>query len=218
ATQDALGLETNRLLQSLGILPQVNNSATGNVGTYGNLGLGGSGDQIARMGAGSNFINSGINSRLNAVQTAGGVQNDRDRVSLENNNLARLLMGDQRGAAGSQFSSLLAGGQFGNQLNQGNVTAAQSGLQNNQAYTNTLMQQLAAAMGGLQNLAGMGIDWARMGAGQASGAVPTGQNTNPWGGILQGAGGMMSQVPTFGGTQTPRTPSIPNAPGTQVGM
>jgi hypothetical protein len=57
-------LESDRLLSSLGLLPTIQNSATNNLSTFGNLGLGAAGDQNARLKTGTDMLSQWLSSAM----------------------------------------------------------------------------------------------------------------------------------------------------------
>lgn len=204
-SQMALGANdqaTNRILSSLGLFPQLQNSATNYAGTMGGLGVNAGQLEMSRMGAGQNALNTLLQSRLGA----GGLMNtsmaDQGQYALGLGNLGMNAENAFGGATQGMFDRYLGAGQFGANLNQQNFGM------NNQYFNNLLglnRDNMTNYMGGLNsmlNLGGQGLTWGTGGMGST--APPQYINTQPaFSSIAQGLSGM---IPSGGGGNKTKLP------------
>lgn len=131
-------LEANRLLTSLGLSPTIQNSATNNAGTIGQLGLGASGDATSRLGLGTNMLNSWLSTALNGLNSSASANSSAQNYGLGAGQLA--------GNTGSALGNLGLG-TAGQGLN--NFNTLFNGLNTS---LNQQGQGLGAGMNGLSNL------------------------------------------------------------------
>jgi hypothetical protein len=182
---------TQRLLGALGLIPGMQNSATSQVGTYGNLGLGGMENELARMGLGGQFTNQFTGNRLNALGTIGNIMGNQNQYALGLGGLANQGWGGMGSLYNQQFGNYLGGGQLG--VNR----AGQLGNQWLQADQNRMsqlgqvgniwqqaMQPYADVTGQLANMAnmwGQNVGGAFRGAGNLTGNLAGNYPRFNWG-------------------------------------
>lgn len=114
------GLETNRLLSALGLQPTIQNSATSNAGTLGNLGLGAAADQNSRLNTGSDMLQKWLTDSLAGSNLSAGANTSAQNYGLGAGELGRSsaqalgsLGATSAGLGQSQFQNLF------NAMNQG---------------------------------------------------------------------------------------------------
>lgn len=81
-------LETQRLLQALGLLPQIQGAATSNAGTMGGLGMAGDTSQINRVNSGTNMLSEWLRSAIGGSNISNNALNSAQNFGLGAGNLS----------------------------------------------------------------------------------------------------------------------------------
>lgn len=172
-------LESDRLLSALGLQPTIQNSATNNAGTLGQLGLGGATDQNNRLKTGSDMLTQLLSTMMGGTGLSQNANNSAQSYGLG----AGQLGGSTAGTLGQLG---LGTGQLGqsnfqnifNALNQG-VTqqgnAVNTGIQGQQNLSTNPMLQLggqAANILGMFGGAGSGLQQLPSGSTAFTGSSP----------------------------------------------
>jgi hypothetical protein len=166
--------ETTRLLSALGLIPDIQNSATNVMGTVGGLGVQGGRLENERTGLGTDLFKSLTGNELN-----------QNSIGLES--LIKLL--------GNQQNYALGAGQLGNDISgtQGSqlATLLQNSLGGGQLNLQSIQALISAMQGGSKNE----LDFNSLLAGNNNNNIQSGQNAaNPWMSYSQGGMNMMGNT------------------------
>jgi hypothetical protein len=167
------GLENNRLLTALGLFPEIQRAATGQLSAAGNLGLGGDQSDLGRATLGGSLLNNYLGAQLGAGNLGQETLRGMNQYALGAGNLANsanqnrgaLALGSQQ-AGRQNFESML-------QAYLGALGAQGSAMNNgfnwfNSQFTNPSLQIGEQAMKPLQTFGG---NSSQLWAGRTSGPV-----------------------------------------------
>ncbi len=167
-------LETQRLMEALGLVPTAQNSATSRAGTMGGLGLTADSNNINRLNTGANLLQNFTGGQQNAANSLNSFIGNQDQYQ---NLMAQLGL-----SAGSQQAGIM------NNLSQNELAALKAGLdkanmfgglvnnqmQNSQAYNNMNSNLLQGSWNPLTALSGQSNDYAKTAlSGLSLGNAPT---------------------------------------------
>lgn len=173
---------TNRLLQAMGIIPSVQNTANNTVGTWGNLGLGTSQLAQGNLALGGNLLNNFNQTSLGGLQGLENLLGNQNQFTLGAAN-----------TAGNLYNSALSQGLAGGQLGLGQTEGYYGSLGNLYGQQGNLGSMGLQSLGmGMNPLLGLTQNWTGY-AGNAIGGMPGifhGYTpASPWGSFFQGLGG-----------------------------
>jgi hypothetical protein len=168
-------LQSQNLLQSLGLMPTVANSAANQANTFGNLGLGVGGQNLSAIGLGGTLSSTQLQAMLSALsgQQAGVTQA---------NNYTLGAGGALNGMTGTQ-------GNLYNQLFGNNSTALQNLIGNQGNMTNQEMGMYGQGLSNLNTIGTAGFNYAQSANNGMANLFGNYQPNNPLGaGIANGMG------------------------------
>jgi hypothetical protein len=131
--------ETTRLLSALGLIPQLQDSATKNLGTVGNLGLGAAGQENERLGLATDLMKilSGNDLSKSSIGINGilDLMNGKNSFALGSGNLSNSVAGNQASSLTSLLQNALSKGTL--DLNTANSIFSAMNAGNNTQISNT---------------------------------------------------------------------------------
>lgn len=177
AIQGAEQLQNQRLLQALGILPNLANVQAQNTSLYGNLGLAAGQQEQAGMNLGGNLLNNYLASRQAGLNTGANIAGLENSMFNTAGGLYGNLLNTGGGLTNQAMSGLLSGYNTG--LNQASGLYGNyfSGFQPRNTAANTIAGLYGTNLSGLSTLAGQGMNLAQTSAGAQPG-LWGGQMTN----------------------------------------
>lgn len=180
-------METQRLLEALGMMPTVANSAANNVSTYGGAALGAGNLANSRMNTGTGLLDLYNRTRLGAGNLMNSGLQDMGQYQLGMGGLANNFGNSYQNAGNNYFDQLLRGGTFGQERNTQQFNANQNYYQNTVGFNRDNMTGIGTSLDNLYRLASLGADYARAGlTGQNYGMTPAQNMANPWAAIGSG--------------------------------
>ncbi len=194
------GLENQRLLGALGLVPDAQNSANQRASIFGNLGLGSDSQNIQRLGIGGNFLNNFTQNQLSALQALTGHSSAQDQYTLGMGGLFNNLGNSQANVLNQLYQNELNSMNAG--LNRANLAGNlwQNTIGNAQNNLNMWNNNVMNSWNPLVSLAGQGQNWGLTALGGLGlGGAPNLRGQQGGGGFGGALGSLIGGLGGFGG-------------------
>lgn len=208
------GQDTQRLLGALGGIGGVVNTATQRAGTFGNLGLGGAQNELARLMGGGQLTGASLDQISRALGLLEQGTTNQQQIALGGGNLMNTLANSQAGMFDDIVKQYFNANTQG--LNNFNTLygAQNTSMGNQRAMTNDFWNQYMQSMNPATNAANNYFGFGNTILG-GSGAMPNPASytpvSSPWGAIAGGVGQFLQTQMNNRSNPYPAMPQLPSS-------